>query len=435
MVSVNNTEQFDRVIIGAGLYGLYSALFCGKQGLSVLVLEMEDAPFMRATYINQARVHMGYHYPRSLTTALKSAGYFRRFVDDFGFCIHQKFDQVYATSANFSWTGRAQFMEFCKAAGIRCDEVSVEQYFREGMCDGAFLTEEYTYDAHVLRDYLLQEIGKYQNIRLSFGSHITGIERGQDHYLVTYTHEETGDISRGALSQHAGRVRPPFSAKTPFVLNATYASVNQILHRVFPEDLFKIKYELCEIILCEPSKRLENIGITVMDGPFFSIMPFGLTGLHSLTSVSFTPHVTSYEDRPTFKCQQALQKYNNGLQGQYGGRMQDTEIDANLFLCDSECLNNCNACPMKPESAWPHMSHLANKYLKPEYAYTYKDSLFSMKPILKSSEIDDSRPTAILVHSGGKKPGSGACELAEPTFISVLSGKINTVYDLEEYLI
>ena len=420
MFGTKKAEQFDRVIIGAGLYGLYSALFCGKQGLSVLVLEIEDAPFKRATYINQARVHMGYHYPRSLTTALKSAGYFRRFVDDFGFCIHRKFDQVYATSANFSWTGRTQFIEFCKAAGIRCDEISPEQYFQEGMCDGAFLTEEYTYDAHVLRDYLLQEIGKYPNVRLSFGSHITGIERGQDHYLITYTCEGVGDT---------------FSAKTSFVLNATYASVNQILHHVFPEDTFQIKYELCEIILCEPSKRLENVGITVMDGPFFSIMPFGLTGLHSLTSVSFTPHVTSYEDRPTFKCQQELQTYRDGLQEQSGQGVQYRKTDTSRFLCDPECLNNCNACPVRPLSAWPHMSHLANKYLKPEYAYTYKDSLFSMKPILKSSEIDDSRPTAIRIHSGGKKTWANSYEPSEPTFISVLSGKINTVYDLEEYLI
>lgn len=46
-----------------------------------------------------------------------------------------------------------------------------------------------------------------------------------------------------------------------------------------------------------------------------------------------------------------------------------------------------------------------------------------MKPILKASEVDDSRPTAIKVMS------------KEPTFISVLSGKINTVYDLDEYLL
>ena len=45
-----------------------------------------------------------------------------------------------------------------------------------------------------------------------------------------------------------------------------------------------------------------------------------------------------------------------------------------------------------------------------------------MKPILKSSEVDDSRPTAIRVNS------------EYPRLVSVLSGKINTVYDLEEFL-
>ena len=59
---------------------------------------------MRATYINQARVHMGYHYPRSYSTAIKSARYFERFCKDYGFCLRTDFDQIYATSAHFSWT-------------------------------------------------------------------------------------------------------------------------------------------------------------------------------------------------------------------------------------------------------------------------------------------------------------------------------------------
>ena len=45
-----------------------------------------------------------------------------------------------------------------------------------------------------------------------------------------------------------------------------------------------------------------------------------------------------------------------------------------------------------------------------------------MKPILKASDVDDSRPTCIKIHS------------ENPTFVSVLSGKITTVYDLEEIL-
>lgn len=377
-------RKYDKIIIGAGLYGLYAAKRCSDKGEKVLVLEYDRAPFQRATYINQARVHMGYHYPRSLTTAVKSAGYFRRFVEDFGFCIHDRFEQIYATSGRFSWTNAEQFMEFCRAAGIRCEEVAVSKYFQTGMCDGAFLTEEYTYDAGILQKYYEEQLSDRNNVTFLFEARLKKILRKNDVFEVW--------------------MRDDICFEAPFVLNATYASVNQIIEKTegIDQEKFKIKYELCEIILCEPGDTLRGTGITVMDGPFFSIMPFGKTGLHSLTSVTFTPHVTSYEELPTFQCQRESED----------GRPE----------CRPEALGNCNTCIHKPDSAWPYMSHLADKYLKPEYAYTYRESLYSMKPILKSSEVDDSRPTAIRVLS------------ESPVFISVLSGKINTVYDLDAYL-
>ena len=68
------------------------------------------------------------------------------------------------------------------------------------------------------------------------------------------------------------------------------------------------------------------------------------------------------------------------------------------------------------------MASLTRKYLKDEFQFEYVDSLYSIKPILLTSEIDDSRPTIIR-------------KLSEnPTFYCVLSGKINTVYDLDEVL-
>lgn len=76
-------EVYDKIILGAGLYGLYAARLCGIAGQRVLVLERDVDIFSRATYINQARVHMGYHYPRSYSTAIKSAHYFKRFCEDF----------------------------------------------------------------------------------------------------------------------------------------------------------------------------------------------------------------------------------------------------------------------------------------------------------------------------------------------------------------
>lgn len=377
-------QHYDKIIIGAGLYGLYAADFCAEKGEHVLVLEYDNSPFQRATYINQARIHMGYHYPRSLTTAIKSAGYFRRFYEDFGFCIHDRFEQIYATSEKFSWTSARQFQEFCKAAGIQCLETSSGRYFHPGMCDGAFLTEEYTYDAKILQKYYEDKLCKNKNVDMLFSVRLKKIQKD-------------GNIFHVSLED-----RTAFDA--PFVLNATYASVNQIIEKTegIEKSFFDIKYELCEIILCKPSDALKDTGITVMDGPFFSIMPFGKTGLHSLTSVTFTPHMTSYDVKPTFSCQHGMEDGFNG--------------------CSPEKLRNCNMCDHKPASALPYMSHLVNKYLKPEYGFSYVESLYSMKPILKSSEVDDSRPTAIRIMS------------KEPTFISVLSGKINTVYDLEDFL-
>lgn len=371
--------QFDRIIIGAGLYGLYSALFCCKKGQKVIVLECDDAPFKRATYINQARVHQGYHYPRSISTALKSAGYFERFNKDYAFCVNKEFDQIYATSSQYSWSDGKQFKAFCKAANIPCEELYAGNYFKEGMCDGVFRTREYTYDAMILKDYFLNELEQYgSSVVIKYGVKICSIEKGNETYVIR---TEEGE-----------------SYESAFVLNSTYAGTNQILEMAGFEK-FGIKYELCEIILCDVNEKLKGVGFTVMDGPFFSIMPFGKTGLHSLTSVTFTPHTTSYDPVPTFSCQAESKGF-----------------------CTTKRLGNCNDCPAKPVTAFPYMANLARKYMLDAYRFEYRNSLFSMKPILMSSEIDDSRPTVIREYS------------KSPTFIGVLSGKINTVYDLDEVL-
>lgn len=380
---MGNEKFFDKIIIGAGLYGLYSAYFCARRGQRVLVLECDDAPFKRATYINQARVHQGYHYPRSLSTAMKSAGYFARFNEDYGFCINREFQKVYATSSEYSWSDGTQFRKFCEAAGIPCEELHPGKFFKEGMCDGAFLTREYTYDAMILRDFFMEKLGELDHLAvLDFGADIERIEKTQDAYEL-YVREKDGSRT---------------GYRTGFVLNAAYASTNQILDLIGYEK-FGIKYELCEIILCDVGDRLKEYGFTVMDGPFFSIMPFGKTGLHSLTSVTFTPHATSYDAVPQFSCQAASDGY-----------------------CSGRHLGNCNDCKARPQTAFPYMASLARKYLREEYEFAYRDSLFSMKPILMSSEIDDSRPTVVRIYS------------EKPTFVGVLSGKINTVYDLDGIL-
>ncbi|CAH0121692.1 hypothetical protein PAE9249_04225 [Paenibacillus sp. CECT 9249] len=330
----------------------------------------------RASYINQARVHNGYHYPRSVSTASKSARYYERFVNDFSFAINNRFRKVYAISATDSLTNAEQFVKFCEYVHIPAFEINSRQYFNPGAVEAAYETIEYSYDANIIRNWYVEELKKFKNVDLYFNTNLNEVIKN-DRFLLFFSDS--------------------LILETPKVLNATYASINQILGK-FGFGLFTTKYEICEVILTNVSTNLKNVGITVMDGPFFSVMPFGLSGMHSLTSVGHTPHESSFDELPNFSCQQ------------------------NNRSCSSRQLQNCNHCSARPNSAWSRMNQLAKKYLAPDISIQYNKSLFAVKALISSSELDDSRPTIIKQFS------------TEPSFVSVFSGKFNTIYDLEEVL-
>lgn len=369
---------YDFLILGAGIYGLYAAMILAEKGASVAVVEYDNESFQRASFVNQARIHNGYHYPRSIATAQKLAKYYQRFNKEFSFAINNKFRQIYAISKTNSLTNAAQFTRFCDYVGIPYSEINHNEYFIEGTVEAAFETSECAFDALLIRDYFLEKLTQHKNVDIF--NRTQGLSE-----VLTSSNSYTLIFNNGLQLE---------SSK---ILNATYASVNQILDR-FGFSKFKIKYEICEIIVIEKSEKISNVGITVMDGPFFSIMPFDLNGQYSLTSVAFTPHRISFEDLPTFDCQNFNMK------------------------CTPKNLENCNFCSVKPASAWRYMNQLAKKYLKPSIKINYTKSLFAIKPILRAAELDDSRPTVLKKYS------------ENPLFISILSGKINTIYDLEGIL-
>ncbi|CAH1193329.1 hypothetical protein PAECIP111893_00435 [Paenibacillus plantiphilus] len=371
-------RRYDAVIIGAGIFGMYAAKLLGDQGKRVIILEADDKPIQRASFINQARVHNGYHYPRSVSTAAKSALYYERFSRDFDFAIHSKFKKIYAIAQYDSLTNAEQFQRFCEHVKIPSEEVNPNAYFNKGMVEAAFETLEYTYDASLMREWFLEKFRDMNNIDIKYHSRIKKVVEDCDAYEVEL-------ISGERITSST-------------VLNATYASINQILN-TFGYEAFKTKFELCEVILTSAGDNLRNVGITLMDGPFFSIMPFGKTGYHSLTSVSYTPHESVSQDTPVFSC-------------------QSSRID-----CTSDHLQNCNHCSEKPQSNWYRMNQLANKFLNPDIEFRYESSLYAVKTVLHAAEIDDSRPTVFRKSS------------QKPLFLSVLSGKFNTIYDLEEMLL
>ena len=65
-------DSADVVIVGGGFYGACLALFYRSAASDVVLLEARDDLLTRASYVNQARIHTGFHYPRSFGTAMRS---------------------------------------------------------------------------------------------------------------------------------------------------------------------------------------------------------------------------------------------------------------------------------------------------------------------------------------------------------------------------
>ena len=373
------SEKYDRIIIGCGIYGMYAARqsLKKKPKSKVLILEAEAEPFQRGSYVNQARLHNGYHYPRSYSTASKSAKYFDRFYQDFKEGINDNFEKIYAVAADYSWANGEQFQQFCDNLQVQCDEIPKQKYFNKNTIDKAFLTKEYSFDAKKISEKLYTELVEL-GCHFQFKAEIETIKQLGDVYEFT--------------------LRSGKKYTAPFVLNATYAGTN-IIHQMLGFEPLPIKYEFCEVILCDVSDNIKNVGLTVMDGPFFSVMPFGLTGYHSITTVSRTPHFTSYDSIPPYDCcgDKERQKHPEHARG-------------------------CIHCGIFPKTAFDEMVQTAKKYLRDDIEIKYVKSLYTIKPIMVASEIDDSRPTIIKQYS------------SKPDFYTVFSGKINTMYDLDEIL-
>lgn len=328
-------RKYDAIIIGGGIFGLYATQVLSSNGLKVAVLEKEKEIFERASKVNQARVHKGYHYPRSLDTAQKTADYYNRFYNDFSFAMPKPFKQYYAISKENSKTSTEEYIRFCKKVGIPLKEVNKSLFFQEGKVDAVFEAEEACFDYAKLKEYFLNQLSCNKNIDTYYQNFPISQKISDSKYVLTLK-----DYSL---------------LEAPLVVNATYSNVNKI-NKIFGLEGYDIKYELCELKICKMHNGFSGTGLTVMDGPFFSLMPFGDGNIYSLSSVSFTPLNTSYT------------------------KPQKT--------------NSIRAKPNDKKA-----EYLVKSYLKKNIDFEYLYSIFEVKPILLSSEEDDSRPTLITIYS------------------------------------
>ncbi|HRI59660.1 MAG TPA: FAD-dependent oxidoreductase, partial [Saprospiraceae bacterium] len=375
-------QRFDFVIIGGGIFGCYAALYLAGKGARVALLEKEARLFQKASLVNQARLHGGYHYPRSVATAAMSDEHKDRFTAEHRRFVNFTFEKFYAIDRFGSFTDPLQFERFCQYLGIRCERVLEHNLFNFNRLEALYRTEEYSFDPVLLREHYREKVENTAGISIFKNTTVESATATGNLWTLELQHSNTPALQHSNL-------------ETAVVINATYAATNAI-NRLFGVDDLALTHEISEIAFVA-SPQFAAKGLTVMDGPFGSIMPYGLSGLLSLSSVAYTHHKISYDNLPRFDCQ--------------------TPDDPR---CRPEAPGICTDCPRRPESNAGKMLAQMRQYFSEFVHFEHLFSYYTIKSKLKASYIDDGRPTEISMLR------------AEPRFYCLFAGKINSIYEVEK---
>jgi hypothetical protein len=352
-------------VIGGGFFGAYIAHSLASAGHQVTLYEKEKDFMQHASYVNQARVHNGYHYPRSILTAARSHSSFTRFCQEFPETIVNEFAKYYLIGKVLGKVTAKQYQHFCRRIGIPCETAPkwVQELVNPQLIEQVFATVEYAFDAVKLKNILKTRL-EDTRIQTWLETTVTHIAQSATGGLtVTFTNAD------GVQQQRFDQV-----------FNCTYSLLNYVIHNS-GYNVIPLKHELTEMCLVKVPELLQKTGLTVMCGPFFSTMPFPPAGLHSFSHVRYTPH---YEWLDT----------NAGY------------INAHQHLSNA-----------KKHSAWEQIIHDAARYIPLLKECQYRDSLWEIKTVLPRSETDDSRPILFKQDYGLKG------------FHCIMGGKIDNIYD------
>ena len=304
-----------------------------------MLVEQERDLLCRASYHNQARVHNGYHYPRSFTTAFRSRANLPKFMRDWPQAVKTDFTALYAIARRNSKVTAYQFERFCDQIGAKIQPAaqSFQEVFNPRLIERVFEVEEYAFDAQKLRIWAHQALGNAcVEVRL--------------HTTATELNPSDGKAINVTLKPYDA---PPYKIKANYVINCTYSGLNQLKGEATHTHT-QLKQEIAEMLLMKMPPRLEGLAITLMDGPFFSIYPFPSQELHSVSHVRYTPHC-HWTDSIDINPYQKLKSYQG-----------DSRLD--------------------------RMVRDIARYVPAITEANYVESLLEVKTVLVKNENDDGRP-------------------------------------------
>lgn len=238
------------LVIGGGIFGVCAAVELAKSGVETHLIEQNNELMQGATSVNQNRFHLGYHYPRSAATAKQCLEGACSFKEYFGSALIDLKENYYAIGKSGSKVSFEQYKKFCKGLGLPYQE-------------------------------------KYPSEQILNSSEVTGCIAVNEQIINLPKMKQIAEI----LLKQAGvkvllnkKFEESDKKEFQFIVNATYSNLD-IVNDILKLPVRKFRYDVCNVAVLKLPKQLSSIGVTVMDGEFYSILPYGNTPYHLLWSV------------------------------------------------------------------------------------------------------------------------------------------------------
>lgn len=227
-------KQINRkiAVVGGGLFGCTIAWILARDGFDVTLFEKEIDLFKGASYVNQYRIHRGYHYPRGPQTSF--------YANLCEITFRKYYSEAYTPTKHYYLIAKHE------------SKINAQEY----------------------EQYLNQQGLFYEKVRLDFVNY----EVIEQSYLVDepiVDPDKLKLICRNYLARYKVKVelntkfRPAEKSKFDQIINATFCDINEL-----KKQKGKYQYMLYESCVMKLPKLFEAKSLIILDGDFLCFSPF-----------------------------------------------------------------------------------------------------------------------------------------------------------------
>lgn len=244
-------------VIGAGIFGVNTAIDASNIA-DVTLYEQQADILCDGSFVNQFRHHMGYHYPRSAETVVDIQESARVFEDRYSRALVTSTPTYYGIAKEGSNVTADEFLAFCDKHNLPYKkEKPADGYFNEDLLALIIRVPEPSYHYETLRK-LIHDLIKEREDKIT----------AKFNRKVVNCRVEGGKKILSSIDSN-GQV---FEDEYDFVVNATYAHLNDFTNWLGLKP-FPVRVDLAEVLIVKIPGPQQSL--TVMDGPFATIMPTG----------------------------------------------------------------------------------------------------------------------------------------------------------------